>query len=200
MTPSLTHLPLRGVMAGFRRITVPEYHQLAQLGILTENDDLELIEGYLVHKMTRNAPHDGTLDDLVDLIFPLVTKDWKVRIQEAVTLSDSEPEPDLAVVRRHAVKYKQRHPGPADIGLIIEVADSTLDSDRADKCRIYARAGIPVYWIVNVADEQIEVYTSPVGDPAPEYRVRTDRRSGDDIDVILDGRRVGSVSVAAVFA
>jgi Uma2 family endonuclease len=200
MTPSLAHLPLRGVMAGFRRFTVPEYHQLAELGILTEDDDIELIEGYLVHKMTHNAPHDGTLDDLMELIFPLVPKDWRLRIQQSVTLGDSEPEPDLALVRKHAVKYKQRHPSSADIGLVIEVADSTLDSDRADKCRIYARAGIPCYWIVNVVDEQIEVYTSPVGDPTPCYRDRVDRHLGDEVEVILDGQRVGSVSVSAVFA
>ena len=200
MTPSVAHLPLQGVVAGFRRFSPFEYNELAKIGILTESDDLELLEGYLVHKMVRNAPHDGTIDSLMDILFPMMPGGWRVRVQQAVTLRDSVPEPDLAVVRRKGVGYKQGHPAPADIAIAIEVSDSSLDSDRADKCRIYARAGIPVYWIVNLVDNQIEVYTSPIGDPTPEYRVRTDRHPGDDIDVILDGRTVGSVSVAAVFA
>ena len=198
MTPSVAHLPLLGVIAGFRRFSIPEYHHLAELGILTEDDNLELLEGYLVHKMTRNAPHDGTIDILMDSLLDIMPSGWRVRVQQAVTLSDSEPEPDLAVVRRHRMGYKQRHPAPADIALVIEVADSSLDGDRADKCRIYARAGIQEYWIVNLVDTQVEVYSSPVGDPTPFYRDRVDRQLGDEIEVMLDGQRVGSVDVSAV--
>ena len=198
MTPSVAHLPLLGVVAGFRRFSVPEYHHLAQLGILTEDDNLELLEGYLVHKMTRNAPHDGTLHRLLRFLSRMVPDGWEVRCQAAVTLSDSEPEPDLAIVRMDAGDYMQHHPAPADIALVIEVADSSLDGDRADKYRIYARAGIREYWIVNLVDTQIEVYSSPVGDPTPFYRDRVDRQLGDEIEVMLDGQRVGSVAVSAV--
>ena len=198
MTPSVAHLPLLGVIAGFRRFSIPEYHHLAELGILTEDDNLELLEGYLVHKMTRNAPHDGTIDILMDSLLDIMPNGWRIRVQQAVTLSDSEPEPDLAIVRRHGMGYKQHHPGPADIALVIEVADSSLDGDRADKCRIYARAGIAVYWIVNLVDTQIEVYSSPVGGPTPGYRDRVDRQLGDEIEVMLDGQRVGNVAVLAV--
>ena len=198
MTPSVAHLPLQGVVAGFRRFSIPEYHHLAELGILTEDDNLELLEGYLVHKMTRNPRHDGALDFLLETFFPMIPREYKVRIQEAVTLSDSEPEPDLAIVRMDAGDYMQHHPAPADIALVIEVADSSLDGDRADKCRIYARAGIQEYWIVNLVDTQVEVYSSPVGDPTPAYRDRVDRHLGDEVEVMLDGRRVGSVAVSAV--
>ena len=198
MTPSVAHLPLLGVVAGFRRFSIPEYHHLAQIGILTEDDNLELLEGYLVHKMIRNPPHDCSLHLLLQNLFPLMPKGWHVRCQAAVTLSDSEPEPDLALVRIDAANYKHRHPGPADIALVIEVADSSLAGDREDKCRIYARAGIQVYWIVNLVETQIEVYSSPVGDPTPGYRDRMDRRLGDEIEVMLEGRRVGSVAVSAV--
>ena len=200
MTPSVAHLPLQGLLAGFHRFSVSEYHRLREVGILSENEDLELLEGYLVLMMPRGSLHDSILHTLLRHLFDLLPNGWEVRCQGAVTLSDSEPEPDLAIVRTDPARYMHRHPAPADIALSIEVSDSSLDGDRADKCRIYARAGIPVYWIVNLVDNQIEVYTSPVGDPTPEYRVRTDRRPGDDIDVILDGRRVGSVSVSAVFA
>jgi Uma2 family endonuclease len=198
MTPSVAHLPLRGVMAGFRRFSISEYHHLARLGILTEDDDLELLEGYLVHKMTRNPPHDCAMHLLLRLLSRMVPDEWEVRCQAAVTLGDSEPEPDLAIVRTDAAHYKYRHPAPADIAIAIEVADSTLASDRADKCRIYARAGIQVYWIVNIVDQQVEVYSSPIGDPTPGYRDRADRHPGDEIEFMLDGRRVGSVAVSAV--
>ena len=112
-------------------------------------------------------PHDGTLDLLMDCLFPMMPSGWRVRVQQAVTLSDSVPEPDLAIVRQRGVGYKQHHPAPADIGIAIEVADSLLAGDRADKCRIYGRAGVPWYWIVNLVDMQIEVYSSPSGDPTP---------------------------------
>ena len=188
-------------MPELHRFSVEDYHQLYESGILEETDYVELIEGYIVHQQRPRSPlHCGTLSLVLDYLHQMIPDGWRVRVHSGATLSDSEPEPDLAIVRAGRGDYMHRHPGPDDIAALIEVADWTLALDRADKCRIYARAGIPVYWIVNLVDNQIEVYTSPVGDPAPAYRVRTDRRSGDDIDVILDGQRVGSVSVSAVFA
>src|SRR5205823_2588074 len=101
--------------------------------------------------------------------------DWSLRIQSAITLSDSEPEPDLAVVRGDERRYAAHHPRPADVGLLIEVADSTLLGDRADKGRIYARAGIAIYWIVNLIDRQVEVYSAPSGSgDSSAYGQRTD--------------------------
>src|SRR3989440_12679489 len=97
MTPTVA-LPLLGMQAGFRRFSVAEYHRLIEIGILTEDDNLELIEGYLVHKMSRNPPHDSTLHEVLDLLTAPLPTGWKIRIQAAITLSDSEPEPDLAVV------------------------------------------------------------------------------------------------------
>src|SRR5262249_62207670 len=97
MSPQTANLPLQGMMAGFRRFSVAEYHKLIDLGILTEDDNLELLEGYLVHKMTRKPPHDGTLDLIRETL--RLPAGWMLRMQEAVTLSDSEPEPDGAVVR-----------------------------------------------------------------------------------------------------
>lgn len=198
MTPSVAHLPLSGVKAGFRRFSVPEYQHLCELGILDENDNLELLEGYLVHKMARNPPHDATLQRLIRHLSRMMPEDLEIRNQMAVTLSDSAPGPDLAVVRIDPDEYEKRHPGPDDILMVAEVADSSLDGDREDKCRIYARAGIPTYWIVNLVDRQIEVYTSPIGDPTPAYRDRVDRHLGDDVDVTLEGRGVGSLVVSAV--
>src|SRR5436305_3593125 len=128
---------------------------MIELGILTEEDNLELIDGYLVRKTSRNPPHDGTLHRLLKRLLAALPPGWDVRVQSAVTLADSEPEPDLAVVREDPGGYLTRHPTPADVGLVIEVADSTLPGDRADKGRVYARAGIACYWIINLVDRQV---------------------------------------------
>jgi Uma2 family endonuclease len=196
MTPHVKTLPLQGVMAGFRRFSVAEYHRLIELGFLTEDDDLELIEGYLVHKMTRHPPHDGTMHRALDRLMTVLPRSWKLRIQSAITLVESEPEPDLAVVREDPDGYLKRHPGPADIGLVIEVADSTLDGDRVDKGRVYARNSIPCYWILNLVDHQIEVNTAPSGPTASAaYAQRQDFRPGDTVALVLDGTAVAQLPV-----
>jgi hypothetical protein len=120
--------------------------------------------------------------------------DWDIRIQSAITLADSQPEPDFALVRGSADDYDTRHPGPADVGLIIEVADSSLLRDQRDKTRIYARGGIPCYWIVNLVDQRIEVYTQPSGPAAvPAYHAFQVYQPGDDIPLVLGGSTTGIV-------
>jgi Uma2 family endonuclease len=184
-------------MAGFHRFTVDEYHKLIEIGLLTEDDNLELLEGYLVQKMSRNPPHDSSLHACLMALLAAVPDGWIVRPQSAVTLAGSEPEPDLAVVRRDADRYRTRHPGPTDVGLVVEVAESTLPSDRTDKLRIYARAGLPVYWIVNLTDRQVEVYGQPSGPTAnPDYATRQTYKPGDGVPVALGGQPVGTVPVA----
>jgi Uma2 family endonuclease len=126
----------------------------------------------------------------------LLPAGWCLRMQSAITLAGSEPEPDGAIVRGSARSYSCHHPGPSDIGLVIEVAEATLAGDRADKGRIYARAGIACYWIVNLVDRQIEVYTAPSGPTAtPAYGQRQDLRVGDDIALTLDGTVAASIPV-----
>ncbi len=194
-TPTVP-LPLLGTMAGFRRFSVAEYHQLIDIGLLTENDNLELIEGYLVLKMSRNPPHDSSIHLALRKLLRCLGPDWSVRIQSAITLSDSEPEPDLAVVRGDERRYTVHHPTPADVGLVIEVADSTLLGDRADKGRIYSRAGIANYWIINLIDRQVEVYSSPSGPGASAaYGHRTDYGAADQLPLVLDGIVVASIAV-----
>ena len=166
MTTTDPSLPLLGRMAGFRRFTVAEYHNLIATGFLTENDDFELLEGYLVHKMSRHAPHDFSTGRVQTRFQRIAPADMYVRVQMAITLAESEPEPDVALVRGPDDRYRAHHPRPDDIGIVIDVADSSLDGDRTDKCRIYGRAGLPVYWIVNLVDHQVEVYTQPTG-PCP---------------------------------
>lgn len=189
-------IPWQGTMAGLRRFSVAEYHKLIEIGILTEDDNLELLEGYLVHKMSRNPPHDAAIQKIMKKLFRLLPPDWDLRVQSAITLSTSEPEPDLAIVRGDESNYVARHPGPADIGLVIEVADATLTGDRVDKGRIYAQAGIPCYWIVNLVDRQVEMYTSPSSAATtPAYGQRRDFTISDDITLTLDGATVATIAV-----
>ncbi len=185
--------------AEYRRFTVPEYHQLTENGILTENDNIELLEGYLVLKKARSPVHEGTIHRVHKQLARILPAGWDIRIQSAITLADSEPEPDLAVVREDPAGYMTHHPFPADIGLAIEVSDSTLEGDRTDKGRIYTRAGIACYWIVNLPDRQIEVYTLPSGPVSgPAYSQRQDIPASALVPLMLDGQLVGNLPVQAM--
>ncbi|MBI3821906.1 MAG: Uma2 family endonuclease [Planctomycetes bacterium] len=196
MIATQPQLPLLGTMAGFRRFSVPEYHRLTEIGVLTEDDNLELIEGYLVLKMARNPPHDCSIQLVSGACNAATPAGWCVRIQCAITLPDSEPEPDITVARGTARNYAAHHPSPSEIGTLVEVADSTLLGDRADKARIYARANIPIYWIVNLIDRQIEVHEQPSGPTtAPAYAKTTTYRLGDAIPFVLDGTVVATFAV-----
>ncbi len=183
-------------MAGFRRFTVAEYHKLIALGVLTENDRLELIDGYLVEKMPHDPIHDGAIQLAEDAIRLLLPAGWCIRVQSAMTLGRSEPEPDLAVVRGDKRSFLTSHPGPKHFGIVVEVSNTSLDSDRDDKIPMYARDGIPVYWIVNLVDRQIETYEQPTGaSPSPTYAVQRQHKPGDSMPFVLDGVTLGTIPV-----
>jgi hypothetical protein len=182
-----------------RRFTVAEYHRMIETGILTENDDVELLEGWVVAKMPRKPPHDAGVEVIRGVVGGRLPPGWSIRSQSAITTSDSEPEPGVAVVRGEPRAYRQRHPGPADIGTLIEVSDTTLnyDNDRVEKGRIYARAAIAEYWIFNLVDGWIEVYSDPSCEATvPAYLTRIDFVPFDQISLILDGHTVATFAVA----
>jgi Uma2 family endonuclease len=179
------------------RFSVDDYHQLIAIGVLDEDDRVELLEGWLVPKMTHNPLHDGTLQLINKRLARRLPPQWDLRIQSAVTTDDSEPEPDVAIVRGDEQTYLQRHPGPADIGLIVEVAESSLEQDRKQKARLYARAGIPCYWLVNLVDRQVEVFTDPTGPcDAPQFSTTSVCRGEDSIPLNLDGQLVANFRAA----
>lgn len=191
-----TSLSLLAV-AGVRRLTVPQYHKMLDAGIIMEGERVELLEGYLLEKPVRNPPHDGVVTRLTNRLPRHVPVGWVTRVQCAVTFTESEPEPDGAIVRGDDATYDGRHPAPADVGIVIEVSDSSLGFDRREKGRIYARAGVPVYWIINVADRQVEVYTDPQpGASPPNYATRTDYLPGQDVPILLDGQVTSAVPAA----
>lgn len=188
--------------AGFRRLTIGEYHEMIRTGILLDGEPYELLEGWMVYKMSRGSSHDAIIQALFKRLLRLAPNGWDVRGQSAVTIApdDSEPEPDFALVRGDENTFRDRHPGPTDIGLLVEVAASSLRVDRVGKGRIYARAGVPVYWVVNVPEKVVEVYTQPhgTGDTAA-YATRTDYAPGSAVPVTLDGAQVGTVSASDIF-
>ena len=197
MTPTAAAQPVTyDDAASLARFSVARYQRMIEAGILTPEDKVELLENYVVLKMPRNPPHDGTID-LVKEAFRLLAPGWMLRVQQTVVLPDSQPEPDFAVVRGTARSYLQAHPSPADVALIIEVANSSLLRDQRDKTRIYARAGILCYWIVNLPDQRIEVYTQPSGPTAaPTYGCFQTYQPGDVVPLVLGGNVVASILAA----
>src|SRR5207253_8662178 len=108
--------------ASIARFSVARYQRMIETGILTSEDKVELLENYVVLKMPRNPPHDSTIQQTLEKLFPYRPAGWGLRVQSAIVLSDSQPEPDIAFVRGSAADYKTRHPSAADVGLLIEVA------------------------------------------------------------------------------
>jgi len=182
--------------ASMNRFTVSQYQRMIETGILTTADKVELLENYVVLKMAKNPPHDGTID-LVKEALAKLPAGWMLRVQQTVVLADSQPEPDFAVVRGNTRSFVARHPTAADVGLLIEVADSSLLRDQRDKTRIYARGGIPVYWIINLVDRRVEVYMQPSGPTAvPAYGTFQTFQPGDSVPLVLDGATVAAVPAA----
>ena len=181
------------------RVSVAQYEEMIRAGRISEDDRVELLDGWIVPKMGKNPLHDGTVDLIDFLLGKLLPDGWFVRVQNAVVTDDSTPEPDLAVVRGQPGDYRRRHPTAGDVALIIEVADSTLGRDRA-KAAIYARAGVAHYWIVNLAASNVIVYSQPAGNGFDAAYQSQDVMSGrQELPVAFDGQRVGSLEVRQLF-
>jgi len=179
-----------------RRLSVEQYHQMLDGSILHEDDRVELLEGWLVEKMTKHPPHSVATRLTRQALEKLVLAGWYVDSQEPITTADSEPEPDISVVRGQPRDYVARHPGPSEVGLLVEVADESLPRDRGVKKRLYARARIPFHWIVNLIDRQVEVYSDPFGSAdQADYRQRQVYAMGDQVPLTLDGNEIGRVNV-----
>ena len=195
-TTTSTLLPLGPPAEPLSRPTVEQYHTMIDAGVLGDDDPVELLEGWLVIKIPKHSPHSLSNELVAETLRPLLRKGWHLRSQQPITTDSSEPEPDNAVVRGMLRDFTFGHPTPKDTPLLIEVSDFTLTRDRGIKKRIYARAGIPVYWIVNLIDRCVEVYTEPSG-PAeqPDYRKQQVLGPDDSVSVVLDGQEVGKIQV-----
>jgi Uma2 family endonuclease len=175
------------------RVTVADYHAFIADGKLTKNHRIELLKGVMVEKMTHNPLHAGVILALQTLLLPLLPVGYLFRCQLPITLADSEPEPDVSVARGERADFWKRHPGPGEVSLVIEVASSSLVTDRF-KGEIYSGAAIPVYWIVNLVKRRVEVYSNPtITADGPRYVECREFQLGDSIPVMLDGQEVGAI-------
>lgn len=147
-----------------RWITVDEYEHMGKAGIFHPDDRLELLEGEIYEMSPIGSPHAACVTILHQLLTIKFADKLIVISQNPVRLNDfSEPQPDVALLRWRDDFYRQAHPTPEDVLLIIEVADSTVESDRSYKLPLYAKAGIREAWLVNIPEEQIELYAEPQG-------------------------------------
>jgi len=153
------------VAADRRLFTREEYHRMAEVGILKPTEKVELIRGEIVKKMAPGRRHRAFVDNLTQLLVLRLAGLAIVSVQNPVALSDdTEPEPDLQILRRRSLPYKEREAYAEDTLLVIEVADSSLAYDRSTKLALYAEAGVPEYWVVNCISESIEIYRRPERD------------------------------------
>jgi Uma2 family endonuclease len=193
-------LPIAGspiqLTAPLYRLSVPQYQAMVRAGILTENDNVELLDGLLVTKMSKNPPHRVATRRTRRRLEDVLPDAWFADSQEPVVLSASEPEPDITVARSELSDDSTRNPEAGDVALVVEVADSTLSHDCTVKRILYAEALTPIYWIVNLVDSQLEVYSDPTGPgPQPDYANRNTFGPNDDVPVVLDGQEVARIAV-----
>ena len=182
--------------AGSYRLSVYQYERMGEAGILTEDDRVELLDGFLIQKMTKNEPHSAACTETRLAIEKLIPPGWYLRLESPLRVSEyDEPEPDLAIVRGSSRQYVRlgRPPEPSEVALVIEVADASLGRDRGEKQRAYAQGRIPIYWIVNLVDRRLEVYTKPQDLGYADCQVL-----GPDeaVSVVIDQNALGSISVA----
>ena len=148
-----------------RLFSVDEYYRMAEAGILGEDDRVELIEGEIVQLSPIGPRHADRVDRLNSLFFERFRGGARIRIQNPVRLSNrSEPEPDLALLRPEGERdrpYESAHPTPADVLLVVEVADHSVEYDLGRKARLYARHGIPELWVLNLRAERLFVHRDP---------------------------------------
>jgi Uma2 family endonuclease len=181
--------------APFYRINVHEYERIIAAQAI-EDEQVELIDGYLVKKMGKNPPHTWSTKVLLKALERLLIPGWTWRLEQPVRIPEyNEPEPDIAIVRGNDDDYKYRTPEPADVALLVEVSESTLDRDQGEKLSAYALGGIPEYWIVNLVDGQVEVYTGP--SPAG-YQSRRIFSPGHVVPVVIGGNEIGRVAVVDI--
>ncbi|MEK0180512.1 MAG: Uma2 family endonuclease [Oscillatoriales cyanobacterium] len=148
-----------------RLLTVQEYHRMAEIGILDEDERVELLGGQIVKMAAKGTAHGAGVKRTVELLQNLLGRLVLISVQDPVRLNDnSEPEPDIALLIPDPLYYEDHHPTPSEVYLIIEVADTTLRTDLGIKATIYAQSGIADYWVLDVNNRQLHVFREPTQD------------------------------------
>jgi Uma2 family endonuclease len=172
-------IPTNGVKPHL--ITVAEYDRMIELGIYTENDRIELLNGEIIELMPKGPKHTSANSRLVRFFIRLFSEKVIVRSQDPIWLDGvSEPEPDLVLAKWNETEYAEGHPTPADIFLIMEISDTTLAYDRETKAKAYSRNGIQQYLLLNLQNETLEEYREPSEDG---YQFKCTLRKGDSLNL-----------------
>lgn len=172
-----------------RRFSVDEFRRMTEAGILPEESGWEVIDGFLVDKMTIGSRHASVVKRLTAFLYGVLGDRFTVAVQDPIHIDDyNEPEPDIAILKYRADFYAEAHPSPADTLLVIEVSDSTISLDREVKLGLYAEAGIPEVWLIDLKANAVERHTSP------------DNGRYHSIEIIERGGTVASMSVKGLTA
>jgi Uma2 family endonuclease len=182
------------------RLTVRQFEKMIDAGIFRSEDRVELLGGLLIKRMTVNEPHAFAVFEMAERFRDLLKPAWAIREEKPTVLGRRwRPQPDIAVARGPSDRYRRRSPRAHDLGLVAEVADSTYPKDRGTNWAKYAACGIPVYWIVNIPERRIEVYSSPTGrGTAARYRDCTVYGPDQEVPVVIDGQELGRIKVSDI--
>jgi Uma2 family endonuclease len=189
--------PRRWVPKRLARLTVDQYEAMVDSGVFTKRDRFTLINGFLVAKVPKSPRHTFIAKNLARKLQGLVPSGWDIRIEDAVRLAGSKPEPDVSIARGDIDDYVDRDPGPPDLAMVVEVPASRVSEDR-QMAHVYGPAGIPFYWIVNLKARLVEVYTllkrrGPSGYGKPRVF-----KSGQSVPLVIEGAEVGRIAVADI--
>ena len=183
------------------RFTIAQFDRMVQNGTLDEDDPVELLDGIVVRKMPKSPRHRVSVRKTLRALERVIPEAWHVEKEEPIVIPpDGKPEPDVAVIRRE-LEFDATRDASADLCcLVVEVAETKLARARNQKLSMYARAMIPVYWIVNLGGGTppgsglVEVYTNP--DEAGDYRTRAEYKPGDAVPVLVAAVQVGTIDVS----
>ena len=189
--------PGPGLASALYRLTVRQYDRMVKDGTIAEDERVELIEGLLAAKASRNRGSIAAGNKALRVLWRIIPPGWHVAKGAPIVVSDwSKPEPDLAVIRGEVEDYDGRDVQAVDVALVVEIAAALrvpgLASERTDRARMYAAAGIPVYWIVNLVDGQVEILSEPGRDGYQSHQVFG---RGQDVPVVVAGVEAGWVAV-----
>jgi Uma2 family endonuclease len=189
--------PARWIPKRLARLTVDQYEAMVDSGVFTKRDQFSLINGFLVAKVPKSPRHTFIAKNLARRLQRQVPSGWDIRIEDAIRLAESKPEPDLSVARGDIEDYADRDPEPADLAMVVEVAASRVSDDRR-MADIYGAAGIPVYWIVNLKARQIEVYSLIRRRGVSVYGKPRIFKAAQSVPVVIADVVVGRIAVADI--
>jgi Uma2 family endonuclease len=167
------------MLLDIRLLTVKDYHRMGETGIFDPDERIELLTGQIVKKPVKGPSHSAAVKRVDRLLRSHLAQEVLVQLQDPIQLDDySEPEPDIALLRPNPTDYEEHHPTVADVYLIIEVSDSTLNRDCEFKADIYAHSGIMDYWVLDIPNRRLHVFREPSQDG---YQSRVTLTEGDSI-------------------